>query len=518
MGAEAPSAFIAALSEEAFAQRIRRFFQTLGALRDVALLLEGMPRWPYAVAARDDVNRWTLIGLGARQRVQIQGQTLSIRDAASNSFEEALSCAPEACDRLFQRLREVGASCRQFSDVNADLPFSGGLMGWIGYEFGQYCDPALADALNRPQKPTPPARDWPDLWLVECEDWLVIDRRARALTILSERASAIQAYRSQWRAAMAAEVVEEPPPQTFCEADAAFRDSFEASLSPAQFQAGVARLQRAIAEGDIYQANLSIRFSRTLSLDPRLLYETLCQRNPSPFSGWAQWPGHWLLSNSPERLASVAAAGAAHMRPIAGTRGRGASAQEDAAIAEQLRADPKERAEHLMLVDLARNDLGRACRAGSVSVNELLTIERYSHVTHLVSAVSGQIKPGADAWDVLRATFPGGTITGCPKIRCVELLADVEPVARGPYTGGLGYWDAASGRMDLNILIRTVTLRSEGDGLRYNAAFSVGAGIVADSVAEREYRECMRKAAALWGALFTCQRPTSTPPQEAPPR
>ncbi|MBY0404675.1 MAG: anthranilate synthase component I family protein, partial [Cyanobacteria bacterium] len=187
--------------------------------------------------------------------------------------------------------------------------------------------------------------------------------------------------------------------------------------------------------------------------------------------------------------------GRAQTRPIAGTRGRGATPAEDLILEEILKTDEKERAEHLMLVDLHRNDLGKVTVPGTVKVDELMVLEQYSHVVHLVSNVVGQLAPGCDGWDVIKAMFPGGSITGCPKIRCIQSLQQLEPVSRGPYTGSLGYIDSVNGSLDLNILIRSIFITPQALSLH------AGAGIVADSVATYEYKECLKKAAILFSVL-----------------
>ncbi len=260
----------------------------------------------------------------------------------------------------------------------------------------------------------------------------------------------------------------------------------------------ILRCQEYIAAGDLYQANLSHRFTvetgaHARSAAARILYRRLRAVNPSPFSALLEFPEHSLVSNSPERLVRLEGR-QADTRPIAGTRRRGRSLLEDRWLAEELLKDPKERAEHLMLVDLERNDLGRVCRYGSVRVEEFMVVERYSHVSHLVSNVSGELRAEVDGFDLIRAMFPGGTITGVPKIRCMEIIDELEPVRRGPYTGSLGYlsW---SGDLDLNILIRTLALTGRRGYLQ------VGAGIVADSDPGREYDETLHKAEAIMEAL-----------------
>jgi len=277
--------------------------------------------------------------------------------------------------------------------------------------------------------------------------------------------------------------------------------TIQANQSRANYIQQVQRCQSFIRAGDIYQANLSHRFS--IDYDPASgsthgeqgtsLFERLRCVNPSPFSGLLILDHFTLASSSPERLVRLRG-NHATTRPIAGTHPRGGTPREDESLQNQLRHDGKERAEHLMLVDLARNDLGRVCRYGSVHVEEFMTIEQYSHVTHLVSDVQGILRPPHTGLDLLQAVFSGGTITGAPKIRCMEIIEELEPVRRGPYTGALGYisW---TGDLDFNILIRTLLLTP------HKAYLQVGAGIVADSQPDREYEETLHKAEALLKAL-----------------
>jgi anthranilate/para-aminobenzoate synthase component I len=249
-----------------------------------------------------------------------------------------------------------------------------------------------------------------------------------------------------------------------------------------------------IAAGDIYQANLSQRFSAGLGgRDPLRLYEVLREVNPSPFAAYGEFGDLTIVSSSPERLVRLRG-GVADTRPIAGTRRRGRDIAEDQDLTVELLTNEKERAEHIMLLDLERNDLGRVCSYGTVVVDELMVVEDYSHVIHIVSNVRGELAPGKDGFDLVRATFPGGTITGVPKVRCMEIIDELEPVARGPYTGSLGYF-ANTGDLDLNIIIRTFAVK---DGTAYA---QTGAGIVADSDPRREYAETLEKAGALARAL-----------------
>ncbi len=266
---------------------------------------------------------------------------------------------------------------------------------------------------------------------------------------------------------------------------------FRSNFTQAEYEEVVSRTREYVFAGDIFQANLSQRLDLCYALPSLHLYDTLRTVNPSPFAGYLHFGDYELISSSPERLVSLDAEGWAETRPIAGTRPRGSLTPED--LTDELNLDPKDRAEHIMLVDLERNDLGRVCEYGTVRVNELMVNEFYSHVIHIVSNVRGRLHPSRDSVDLIRAMFPGGTITGCPKVRCMEIIDELETVRRGPYTGSFG-WIAAR-RLDLNIVIRTLVRK--GDRLFLQA----GGGIVADSVPVREYRETLHKAAGMLRAV-----------------
>lgn len=266
----------------------------------------------------------------------------------------------------------------------------------------------------------------------------------------------------------------------------------------AQYAAMVERTKEYIAAGDIFQANLSQRLCVPFEGSPIELYRRLSDINPSPFAFYFDFGDFQLVSCSPERLVRMTG-DFVETRPIAGTHPRGRDRAEDEEMRNKLILHPKERAEHIMIVDMARNDIGRVCVCGSVRPDELMVIEQYSHVFHIVSNVVGTLAPGRDAFDLLAATFPGASITGVPKIRCMEIIDELEPVRRGPYTGSLG-WISYSGDMDLNIVIRTFVVK---DG---NAYIQVGGGVVADSVPEKEYQETLNKAQALVEALGTGEK------------
>ena len=256
----------------------------------------------------------------------------------------------------------------------------------------------------------------------------------------------------------------------------------------------MSRVREYIYAGDIFQANLSQRFEAPLTQDPWAFYRALREMNPAPFGAFFDVPGAPVLSTSPERFLHVSASGQVETRPIKGTRARGFGPEHDAALGQALTESAKDRAENLMIVDLMRNDLSRVCAPGSVRASELFALERYATVHHLVSTVVGQLEPGYDAFDLLRAAFPGGSITGAPKLRAMEIIAELEPSRRGVYCGSLGYW-STTGEMDTSIAIRTAVVR---DGRIY---FSAGGGIVADSDPEQEYRETLDKVRATIDAL-----------------
>jgi para-aminobenzoate synthetase component 1 len=299
--------------------------------------------------------------------------------------------------------------------------------------------------------------------------------------------------------------------------------------SQEDYEAAVGCAKKYIQSGDIFQANLSLRFEAYTPASSWTIYQALQQINPSPFASYWQTPWGAMISCSPERLVNLQKSQDGNhvsTRPIAGTRSRGATPQQDRQLAQELLNNVKERSEHIMLVDLERNDLGRVCEWGSVAVNELLTIERYSHVMHLVSNITGTLRPEYNAIDLIRAVFPGGTITGCPKVRCMQIIEELELLRRSLFYGSCGYLDWR-GNLDLNILIRTLLYRSEEPGARseelrgglgglgglgrqggqednsdLNTVWGqVGAGIVADSDPEKEWYESLHKAQAQLTAL-----------------
>jgi anthranilate synthase component 1 len=270
-------------------------------------------------------------------------------------------------------------------------------------------------------------------------------------------------------------------------------DGLMSNMAPEAFRCMVRQAKAYILAGDIIQVVLSQRFERTNSVDPVNLYRALRYVNPSPYLFFLKLDDLALIGSSPEVMVRLEE-GIVELKPIAGTKRRGRNEQEDRHLADELLNDPKERAEHVMLVDLGRNDLGRIARTGSVQVNRLMAVERYSHVMHLVSDIQAQLRSGLDAFDVLRATFPAGTLSGAPKVRAMQIIDELEPSRRGPYGGAVGYF-SFSGNMDFCITIRTMMIRNG------RISVQVGAGIVADSDPEAEYQETINKAAGMMQAI-----------------
>ncbi len=355
-------------------------------------------------------------------------------------------------------------------------PFSGGWLVFLGYELAQEVEPRLA----LPPSPDPfvgSAIRTPAAW--------VRDRVAGRAWLVAEPSHEGLLDRFEADAAALPPLAALPPSEAWSvEEEAAER-----------FLRAVRGALEHIGAGDVYQANLSRRWwgRAPNGVDPVALFARLRETNPSPFAALLRYRDFAVVSSSPERLLAIRD-GVASTRPIAGTRPRGATPADDASLVRALLANDKERAEHVMLIDLERNDLGRICRGGSVQVDEFMTIETYAHVHHIVSNVTGRLREGVSPVDALRAVFPGGTITGCPKVRCMQIVAELEAEGRGAYTGSIGYLNR-DGSADFNILIRTLTTGPEGFALR------AGAGIVADSDPEFEVAETRAKAKGLLRAL-----------------
>jgi para-aminobenzoate synthetase component I len=379
-------------------------------------------------------------------------------------------------------LRELLASNQQNrSDLPAHLPFTGGWLGWLGYE--------LAWEIEQLPKLQADPLPFPVAYWYEPQVFAVLDHQEQLLYLSAPTTAELDELFARLDRVS---LIEAEANSTSVSVTQIISD-LHFFTTETEYQQAIVQAQKYIQAGDIFQTNLSLRFSTQTQLNSWEIYQQLQAINPSPFASYWQTPWGAMISCSPERLVQLQQQQAT-TRPIAGTRKRGQNPDQDIQLAEELLSNDKEIAEHIMLVDLERNDLGRVCRWGSVQVDELLSIERYSHVMHLVSNVIGELDPQFDSIDLIRAMFPGGTITGCPKVRCMEIIAELEPFPRNLFYGSCGYLDRR-GHLDLNILIRTL-LYQQG-----TVWGQVGAGIVADSHPQQEWRESLQKAAAQIAAL-----------------
>jgi anthranilate synthase component 1 len=384
-------------------------------------------------------------------------------------------------------------------------PLQSGLVGYVGYD-------VVREVENLPDAP-PDARKLPDAVVNVIGSLVAFDHWRQRLYVL-ESVSTVGADIDAAYAAATSRIEEtidrlaRPLPYSPVEPPVPGEDvpNVESSLPNGAYQRAVEVAKEHVRAGDIFQVVLSQRFDVALDAEPYDVYRVLRQVNPSPYMYFVREPELCIVGSSPEPLVQLSH-GRITSRPIAGTRRRGRDDEHDRRLAGELRENPKEVAEHVMLVDLARNDVGRVAEFGSVKVDELMTLERYSHVMHLTSQVSGQLRAGLTPVDLLRATMPAGTVSGAPKVRAMEIIDSLEPVKRGPYAGVVGYIDF-SGNLDVAIAIRTMFVRPDGNG-GWIASLQAGAGIVADSDPNDENLECHNKAAALLAAIPAARRMTA---------
>ncbi len=406
-------------------------------------------------------GRYSIIPLRYHERYLLQNKTLFRYD--QDKATELPGKPLAILDRILQK-RAVATT--------SETPFPGGFFGYFGYDLASQIED-LPQNSSRDLQVANLHLYWVDLTAV-------YDHQTNMLTLATlDQNLDLEDFESA-----IIESQQTLPPQPLMTTKQP-----KPIIAREEFISMVERVKRYIAAGDVYQVNLSCRFDGVVEGSSTELYRRLRKINPSPFACLLTFPETTIISSSPERLVSLQE-GLAETRPIAGTRPRGYTLPEDQLLEEELLGHPKERAEHIMLLDLERNDLGKVCQAGSVEVDELMVLERYSHVTHIVSNVRGKLNHNCGPFDLLQATFPGGTITGVPKKRCMEIIDELEPVGRGSYTGSAGYISAC-GNMDLNILIRS--FQRIGNQISYQT----GAGIVADSIPEREWLECLHKGEAM---------------------
>ncbi len=427
------------------------------------LLLESVERG-------EALGRYSFIGFG--------GGTDVVLDERGLRVDGTTAPAPRDRAGLLDALRAALAAAPRPRPAVPGLPFQGGLVGVAAYDLVRHFERLPARAAARDGEPLAA--------FVAPRSLLVFDHATRRVALLH---AGDEAERESLRREVAA-ALRGPLPAL---PRGGSHGAATPSLDAGGYVDGVGRAQDHIRAGDVFQLVLASRFDGECDLDPFAVYRALRLTNPSPYMYYLDLGGVRIVGSSPEALVRLEGRTAA-LRPIAGTRPRGADEAADQRLAAELDADPKEAAEHVMLVDLARNDLGRVATAGSIRVEPFRAVERYSHVMHLVSGVTGVLAPEFDAFDLFAASFPAGTVTGAPKVRAMELIDELEPVRRGLYAGTVGYF-GLGGSMDQAIAIRTLVF---ADG-RY--AFQAGAGIVADSVPEREHAEVLAKGAALTAAL-----------------
>ena len=428
-----------------------------------------------SVVGGERFGRYSFIGLAAVKRIEVRGyecvEIENDRPIARASADDPLAFVNDYLSRF-----------RTAEDPR--LPrFCGGLVGYFGYDTVRYIEKRLAGV----RKPDP--LDVPDILLLVSEEIAIVDTLSGKLSlVVYAEPGAPNAYRRA-RARLAELLVKLRAPVRIPADTRGVSEPAVSGFGEAAYHAAVEKAKRYIYEGDVMQVVPSQRMSKPLKATPLALYRALRTLNPSPYMFYFDFGDFHVVGASPEILVRLEG-DAVTVRPIAGTRRRGVTPEEDAALADELLSDAKERAEHIMLVDLGRNDVGRVAQTGSVHVTEQMVIERYSHVMHIVSNVEGRLKPGLNALDVLRATFPAGTVSGAPKVRAMEIIDELEPVKRGVYAGAVGYL-GFHGNMDVAIALRTAVVK---DGMLHVQA---GGGVVADSQPAAEWQETQNKAKAL---------------------
>ncbi len=439
-----------------------------------------------SVEGGETVGRYSFVG--AEPRLVLRAKNGLVEVVGPGSNRQSFT-SPQPLGALRHIMRQY---C--FVPDPALPPFCGGAVGFVSYDAVRYLEDIGEHA--------PDDLGLPDLYFMVTDTVLIFDHVRHRLLILSnavidETTPAEVAYEravekiTALRRQLAEPLVAKPP------SGAQRQMALTSNFSEKEFEAVVERCKEYIRAGDIFQVVVSQRFEVPLATEAFNIYRALRAINPSPYMFFLQFDSLALAGSSPEILVKLTGK-EVQLRPIAGTRKRGTSREEDVALEKELLADEKERAEHIMLVDLGRNDCGRVCEYGSVKVNDLMVVERYSHVMHIVSNVVGKLRDGLDAFDVFSAAFPAGTVTGAPKIRAMQIIEELEPVRRGPYAGAVGYF-SFNGNLDTCITIRTIVVHGD------KAYIQAGAGIVADSVPENEYKETINKASAMMRAIELAQ-------------
>jgi anthranilate synthase component I len=447
-----------------------------------------------SVIGGEKVGRYSFLAAEPFEEMESYGQEVRIcsdKSPATSLRSTELSNIDNPLDVLRDAVKRV-----RVAKLPELPPFVGGAVGYAGYDTVRYVE----DLPNAP----PDDRKVPDLSFAFYDHMIVFDNvQKTAIVVVLAKTGGDKRKAYDEACARVDRLVDKlsSPSHSLAPVDIHTAGEphvvYESNLTQPQFEDAVRKCNEYIRAGDIFQVVISQRLSVPFNVDPFELYRTLRVVNPSPFMFFLRTPHCTLVGSSPEIMVRVVN-GKVTVRPLAGTRRRGRTDEEDQRLAEELLADPKERAEHTMLVDLGRNDVGRVSSFGSVELSDVMVIERYSHVMHITSNVTGQLTEDRDAFDALAACLPAGTVSGAPKVRAMEIIDELEPHRRGPYAGAVGYIDFA-GNMDTCIALRTIVIK---DGTAY---LQVGAGIVADSVPEREYEETLNKARGLLKAIEITQ-------------
>lgn len=428
-----------------------------------------------SVVGGERFGRFSFIGLGAATRIEVRGHDCVEYTDGVETLRERAPDPLDFVERYLKRFR-VAADAR--------LPrFCGGLVGYFGYDTVRYIEKKLAQTQKRDELGAP------DILLLVSEEIAIVDNLSGKLSLVVYAQPGKPGAYAAARARLAELLQRLRAPVAIPVSEPVKSEPAVSGFGEQPYHRAVDKAKQYIFDGDIMQVVPSQRMSKPFHASPLSLYRALRTLNPSPYMYFFDMGDFHVVGASPEILARLEG-DVVTVRPIAGTRRRGATPDEDAALAEELLADAKERAEHIMLVDLGRNDAGRVAVTGSVQVTEQMVIERYSHVMHIVSNVEAKLKPGLGAIDVLRATFPAGTVSGAPKVRAMEIIDELEPVKRGIYAGAVGYL-GFHGNMDVAIALRTAVIK---DGRLHVQA---GGGVVADSEAAAEWMETQNKAKAL---------------------
>lgn len=454
-----------------------------------------------SVAQEGHVGRSSILGAHPCIEVVARGSEVTVHDRVSGKSTTTEEADPLAVPRRIASSENLGTPAQELPDC-----FTGGWVGYVGYDTVRWLEPGKLPFASAPSDD----RALPDMHLGLYREVIAFDHVSKTIDVLvmvdpTEHADTSSAYSTahdrleELVSTLSYAPVALAPGRVNLDLTKRGDGAVVSNFAEGEFERAVEQTREYIGAGDAFQIVLSQRFRRETTVDPFDIYRALRVVNPSPYQIYLQAEGCILVASSPEILCRVRD-GIVTNRPLAGTRRRGVDEAEDRALEAELLADEKERAEHVMLVDLGRNDLGRVCETGSIQIDACMEIERYSHVMHISSTLTARLREGLDQWDALRATLPVGTVSGAPKVRAMQIIDEFEPTRRGPYAGGIGVVGLGGG-MDIALALRTMVITMGEAESGWTVDLQAGAGIVLDSVPEREYEETVNKAAALGRAI-----------------